>query len=302
MLDATLSFKWAYTQVDSNSTDRMIVYISNDCGDQWIIKSGLEGDLLASAPAQDTEFVPTDTSEWRTMEVAISNSFMTENFRFKIGFISGGGNNLYVDDVNLYGNFSPTPILVAPLDAATAPANNTMLDWKAVFAAEGYTFQLDTTASFNSPFKRTASTTAIDNTSNNADTEYEMPFLPDLWTYYWRVRALQGGIGQAWSETWTFTTQQSVSTGATLAANTGLHLFPNPTDGVVTLAFNSPAGQQAQIRLLDLTGKSVRSFGVQQLAAGQNTMQLQLNELPTGIYLLQVQLENKTMMERLVVR
>ena len=126
--------------------------------------------------------------------------------------------------------------------------------------------------------------------------------MPDLWTYYWRVRALQGGIGQAWSETWTFTTQQSVSTGTTLAANTGLHLFPNPTDGAVTLALNSPAGQQAQIRLLDLTGKSVRSFGVQQLAAGQNTMQLQLNELPTGIYLLQVQLENKTMMERLVVR
>ena len=49
-------------------------------------------------------------------------------------------------------------------------------------------------------------------------------------------------------------------------------------------------------------GKAVRDYGTQQLAGGQHLQQLQLEGLPAGIYLVQVQLNNKTMMERLVIR
>lgn len=302
MTSGQLSFKYAYAQADSNSNDRLLLSISNNCGKNWIIKAGLQGELLATAPAQATAFVPSDTSQWHEMSVNLSNSFLTENFRFKITFLSGGGNDVFVDDINVNGTFSTVPFLVSPADEGIAPNLGAELDWKAVALAEGYQYQLDTTPLFNSPFKRTASTTAIDNTSNNADTKYEMEYLPHLWTYYWRVRALVGGIGQQWSETWSFTTEVVAGTDELSQHAPEIRLFPNPATGQTGISVANPVAQQANVRLIDVTGRVASQVYNGTLAAGPQYLAIPLNGLPAGMYFVQVQLGETTQIKRLVVR
>lgn len=302
MDNATLSFKYAYAQTNGASEDRMLLYISNNCGENWIIKAGLQGDLLASAPMDSMPFVPTDTSEWREMSVSISSSFMVQNFRFKIGFVSGDGNNAYVDDVNLSGTFATIPTLIEPFDGGTAYTNGTQLDWTAVAFADGYQWQLDTTPAFNSPFRRTSSTTAIDNSSENEDTRANMGFLPEQYTYYWRVRSLENGFGGLWSETWAFTADFVAGTGPRPEAAHALNVFPNPTTEQVTVAFALDQSEMATVRLLDITGREVLLAHKGFLGQGEQRHKVDVSALPAGLYLAQVQLEQQTLVQRLIVR
>ena len=48
-----------------------------------------------------TSFTPTATSQWRQESVGISSYASSTDFRFKFSFLSGGGNNIYIDDINI---------------------------------------------------------------------------------------------------------------------------------------------------------------------------------------------------------
>jgi len=67
--------------------------------------------------------------------------------------------------------------------------------------------------------------------------------------------------------------------GADVAAVTA---FPNPTSGLLTVNYSS---RLSQLRLVDLTGKTLRQLGPEQLPEYQ--LQLQLDDLPVGIYVLE---------------
>ena len=48
------------------------------------------------------KFVPADQSEWKEMAINISSFIASKpNVRFKFEFVSGLGNNIYIDDVNI---------------------------------------------------------------------------------------------------------------------------------------------------------------------------------------------------------
>ncbi|CAG5084267.1 zinc-dependent metalloprotease [Parvicella tangerina] len=100
--DFELSFKYAFAQKSSNNTDYMRVYVSNDCGASWSVRKNISASTIATAPNTTSNFVPS-SDEWEQVTITnITPSYWTSNFRFKIQFVSGGGNNVYLDDINLY--------------------------------------------------------------------------------------------------------------------------------------------------------------------------------------------------------
>jgi hypothetical protein len=59
---------------------------------------------LATAPDTDGNFVPSGLEQWGSNVVMISNpTYMTDHFQIKFEFVAKGGNNLYIDDINIYG-------------------------------------------------------------------------------------------------------------------------------------------------------------------------------------------------------
>jgi PKD repeat protein len=100
---ATITYKWSYANKVNETDDRLRVSVSRDCGETWALRKLHRGftDLPTVAP-QNLAFTPTSTSQWAQNTVSITDSsYMVENFRFKFEFEGRGGNNLYLDDINI---------------------------------------------------------------------------------------------------------------------------------------------------------------------------------------------------------
>ena len=95
-----MKFKVAFAKKTSGNTDRLMVYYSINCGSSWMLKLPLTTGNLTTAPDQTSPFVP-GSSDWveKTMNFTAIGS--TTNIRFKFQFESGGGNNIYLDDINI---------------------------------------------------------------------------------------------------------------------------------------------------------------------------------------------------------
>lgn len=103
--DVSVSFRWAYAKRTSSSDDVLSLYISNDCGTTWSLRKIMRGTTtLPTAPVTTSNFVPSGPTQWGYTEVSnISANSHIGYFRFKFVFESDGGNNLYIDDINING-------------------------------------------------------------------------------------------------------------------------------------------------------------------------------------------------------
>lgn len=107
----TLSFKYGYRKRTSTNADILRVYCSSDCGDSWDVRRTLTAATMSGTATATSTWTPT-SADWVTVHVTnITNTYWNDNFRFKFQFISGGGNNMYLDDINIYsGEPSENPV------------------------------------------------------------------------------------------------------------------------------------------------------------------------------------------------
>jgi PKD repeat protein len=100
---AYISYKWAWANRVNETDDRLRISASSDCGLTWSqrkLHKGLTN--LPTADATNTFFVPASIDDWETEEIELINSsWFTDRFRVKFEFTSYGGNNLYLDDINI---------------------------------------------------------------------------------------------------------------------------------------------------------------------------------------------------------
>jgi hypothetical protein len=115
----TLSFKLAYAQQTTASENRLKVLVSTNCGLTWFQRYFKYGDNLSTASNQTNIFIP-QPNEWRTELVSINNVLNASNVLIKFEYTNSTGNNLYIDDINLYSNVtgnkenSPDDIVIYP--------------------------------------------------------------------------------------------------------------------------------------------------------------------------------------------
>lgn len=98
----TLSFRYAYKRKNSSDDDYFRVRVTSDCGDSWATRKTLHGFQLTSQ-TQSSSFTPSSEADWTTVHMTnITSSYWTENFRYLFQFEAGGGNNMYLDNINIY--------------------------------------------------------------------------------------------------------------------------------------------------------------------------------------------------------
>jgi len=97
-----MTFKYAYNKKTVNDNEYLKVYVSNDCGLNWSLRKIINGNGL-SETVSTSAYTPTSGAEWKTVSFEnIHSSYYTSNFRYKFYFESNEGNNIYIDDINLY--------------------------------------------------------------------------------------------------------------------------------------------------------------------------------------------------------
>jgi PKD repeat protein len=98
----TLSFRYAHARKNSSNNENIKIWISNDCGKTWALRKAIGASALPTVADQTNPFTPQSDTDWTKVEITnITANYLISNFRFKISFTSDGGNNFYLDDIQL---------------------------------------------------------------------------------------------------------------------------------------------------------------------------------------------------------
>ncbi len=100
-----IAYRYAFAQRDAGNNDKLLVYISQNCGTNWFLLQELYGnaDLNTGGIVVDP-FIPQPT-QWAYTEITdIPFSYLQEDFRVKFQFQGDGGNSFYLDDININGS------------------------------------------------------------------------------------------------------------------------------------------------------------------------------------------------------
>lgn len=100
--DMILTFEYAYKKRSASNNEYLRFYISADCGESWALRENLDSDEL-NTETQSGAYTPADQGEWKMVTIDnITNTYYQEDFQFKFEFINDNGNNLFIDNINLY--------------------------------------------------------------------------------------------------------------------------------------------------------------------------------------------------------
>ena len=101
---SAITFKVAYSQrTDTSRHDALKVYYSLNCGETWILRYNKSGAGLATVSPHSTAWTP-GANDWRQDAVSAAIFAGKPSVRLKFQAISARGNNLYIDDINLFGS------------------------------------------------------------------------------------------------------------------------------------------------------------------------------------------------------
>ena len=99
-----LTWRAAYAKKTTGGNDILTIYTSIDCGASWQILTIKTATAMASAPATNTSFTPSGTSQWKDNTFTFNSTLAAKtNVLIKFHFKSNGGNNIYIDDINVEG-------------------------------------------------------------------------------------------------------------------------------------------------------------------------------------------------------
>ncbi len=112
----TLSFRYAYKKKASSNSESLKIIASNNCGSSWTTRKTISGSTLGTLTTSST-WTPSTTSDWTTVHcTSISSIYFNSDFRFKFKFDGSGGNNLYIDDINIYSGAPSDNIVLSVND------------------------------------------------------------------------------------------------------------------------------------------------------------------------------------------
>jgi PKD repeat protein len=109
-----MTFQVAHAMYNTSYIDSLVIEVTKDCGSTWQRLYSKGGSSLSTAPATTSAFTPTAT-QWRKDSIMLGSLAGSSVAQFRFRSISGYGNNIYLDNINL--NFTPTA--AAPVAAFT---------------------------------------------------------------------------------------------------------------------------------------------------------------------------------------
>tara|TARA_R110000737_G_scaffold61221_1_gene88278 strand:+ start:18945 stop:21116 length:2172 start_codon:yes stop_codon:yes gene_type:complete len=97
----TFSFKFAHRRRNASDFEVFRIHASKDCGETWDLRKTILSTSLSTQSAGN-EWTPAQ-SDWVQVHVTnIGSIYFVDKLQMKFSFESDNGNNLYIDEINLY--------------------------------------------------------------------------------------------------------------------------------------------------------------------------------------------------------
>lgn len=105
-----LTLDVSYSGSVDNRNDRLYIEVSTDCGATWSA-SGYDktGAALATTIGTNSNYLPTGAAQWRRDTVDLS-SFAGMSVKVRVAHQTSGGNNVYVDNIQIYDGAVTPPM------------------------------------------------------------------------------------------------------------------------------------------------------------------------------------------------
>lgn len=189
-----------------------------------------------------------------------------------------------------------TVSLASPGTNSTNNVIQPTLAWTKISGALSYDLQIASTQGFDVPrdYNIVATTTS-------GQEQFKVPasILDSAMVYYWRVKANTSRDTSDWCPAWNFRTAAlGVNDPGTLS--NGLKIYPSPAADMVSIKLNNNLNGIAEITVFDLLGK-VRISRKNAISAGL-IKDFALGNLPDGIYILQLQVNDLKTMSKIIVK
>ena len=103
VINPKIKFKVAYKQKTLTDTDRLNVSVSTDCGQSWRTRLVASSGTMSTG-LQSTWFVPSVASDWKDFTLILTNAMkQSDKLKVRFEFVSGEGNNIYIDEFMVDG-------------------------------------------------------------------------------------------------------------------------------------------------------------------------------------------------------
>ena len=97
----SVSFKYAFARKDTSNKDQLQLFVVSPCNGTSIQRFSAIGSLLETVSLKTTAFYPTSISEWKQVSVSVPSFLYSSGSRLKFVFSRHGGNNIFIDDINI---------------------------------------------------------------------------------------------------------------------------------------------------------------------------------------------------------
>lgn len=303
MQAANITFRVAFAQKTDSDNDLLKVYVSVDCGATWLLRYVKSGSSLASVSPTSSSFTPFNSGEWVEHVINLNQSDNVDGLKFKIEYLYQGGNNLYIDDINISGTPTTIPMLVSPYNGAVDQPISVTLNWNAVDSVDSYFIQIDTANDFSSPALVTWTNNYISTSDDLPDTEFQVDnLMGGSTTYYWRVRTMKNSVYSNWSAIWDFiTTSQVVVKTNTRNNSSVIKVYPNPITNEATIFFyiNNEIAE-LNISVLDVLGRKFSEVKKGRFIPGAYNEKIpKINA--SGIYFLKIEMDDLIFLKKIIV-
>jgi hypothetical protein len=78
-------------------------------------------------------------------------------------------------------------------------------------------------------------------------------------------------------------------------------VYPNPTTDFVELSYNLNTTENVSVKIIDITGSVVYQNFEGKIPAGKRTARIDVSDFASGIYSIQLQINNKTVTRKIVI-
>lgn len=119
----SFTFKYAVASRPGGAADQIVVSVSDDCGSTWNSVRTILGPQLYAALNKANPWNPTSSSQWRSANANLNDYAGGNPIMIKIEFISGGGNNAFLDDFNLNVTLDQQELDAADVQIYPNPSN-----------------------------------------------------------------------------------------------------------------------------------------------------------------------------------
>ncbi len=97
----SIYFKYAFARRDTSNKDQLQLYGVSSCNGTTLQRYNAIGSALETTTITSTPFYPNSPSEWRSVSTVMLAPQLTSGFRLKFVFTKNGGNNIFIDDINI---------------------------------------------------------------------------------------------------------------------------------------------------------------------------------------------------------